>query len=397
LYISNEFQANTGVLVTRDYWPTEEWLYSTPGAQNMSLSILNQMMNHINEEEYNFHTIIIVRNGYIVLEENNFSSVKKYYPDGPHILYSVTKSITSSLIGIAIDKGYITNTSQRIIDFFPNRTILNLDPRKERMNLEHLLTMSAGMYWEGPDDLEHTWGEVVQSGNPVEAILNQPMQYEPGTVWYYNGGCSHLLSAILTEVTGNSTLDFAQEHLFSPLGITSVSWPIDPQGIYFGGQDIWLSPLDMARFGYLYLNNGTWDGTQIVSKDWVLNSTRSLFEGLYMYNYGYGYQWWTAPSLNAYFAWGNYEQKIVVLPEDDLVVIFTARLDDYRVEHELLENYIIPAVASGSDLTESTSDTTTTTSTTTNLNENTSRFSSLSLIIGISFLTILFYSRRKRD
>ena len=324
---------------SRDYWPTTEWLNSTPEAQGMDSALLSQMLDYINYKEFNLDSIIVVRNGYIVLEE---------YPDpgftekSPHNLYSVTKSITSALIGIAIDKGYINDVDQKVIDFFPNKTILNLDSRKQRMTLEHLLTMSSGFKWEGPDDMLHSWGKAVLSGNPVEAILNQPMDYEPGTTWYYNGGCSHLLSAILTATTGNTTLDFAREYLFGPLGIRSVTWPTDPQGIYYGGQDIWLKPRDMAKFGYLFLNNGFWDGEQIISEDWVVNSTKPSF-ALNDVD-AYGYQWWINQPLGAYYAYGFDEQRIYVIPDYDLVIIFTAKLQKADVEPELVSDFILPAV-----------------------------------------------------
>ncbi len=202
--------------------------------------------------------------------------------------------------------------------------------------------MTAGFEWEGPDDMYHSWGDAVWSGNPVEHVLNQSMQYEPGTNWYYNGGCSHLLSAILTRTTGNSTLNFAKKYLFEPVNVTKVYWPIDPQRIYYGGQDIRLIPPDMAKLGYLFLNNGTWNGEQVVSKEWVQNSTQTSFS--FNANEGYGYQWWTYKLLNAYFAWGNFEQRIIILPDPDLVVVFTAEIDDISIEPDLLFNYILPAV-----------------------------------------------------
>ncbi len=330
----------------RNYWPTEEWILSTPNAQGMNQSRLEEMVEFILDNNYALESVVIIRNGYIAFQESDFGRLKDL--NQKRILYSVTKSITSALIGIAIDKGYINSTTQKVIDFFPNKTIANLDSRKRNMTIEHLLTMSPGMEWEGPDDMTHTWGQAVLSGDPIQFILDQPMHYEPGTVWYYNGGCSHLLSAILTEATGNSTLSFAQEHLFNPLGITDVYWPIDPQGYYYGGQDIWLSPYNMAKIGYLFLNNGSWDGNEIVSKEWVLRSQETVFSGLYDFNYGYGYQWWTMDSLGGYFAWGNYEQKIVIFPTYDLVVVFTASLESYLIEQWLLEYYILPALVDGS-------------------------------------------------
>jgi CubicO group peptidase (beta-lactamase class C family) len=273
-------------------------------------------------------------------------------PGRPHLLYSTTKSVTSALIGIAIDRGTIESVDQRVVDFFIDRSIANLDPRKQSLTLEHLLTMSCGFEWEGPDDQLHTWGQALASRNPIQFMLDQPMASDPGSEWYYNGGCSHLLSAILTEASGRSALDFARQYLFDPLGITQVEWPRDWQGYYFGGQDIWLTPRDMAKFGYLFLREGEWDGRQIIPADWVAQSSETRFHlggGM-----GYGYQWWTLPELGAYYAAGAYEQRIYVLPDLDLVVVFTA---DNRVEGERpgeirdgppitpqwLADYVIPA------------------------------------------------------
>ena len=363
----------------RDYWPTVEWLSSTPESQNMNTTLLNSMISYIYDQEYAFDSIIIVRHGYVVLEEY---PNPRYTSDDLHILYSVTKSFTSALVGIAIDLGYIESVDQKLLDFFPNTTILNLDSRKEEITLRHLLTMSAGIEWEGPDDMSHTWGDAVLSRDPIEFILNQPMDYEPGTHWYYNGGCSHLLSAILTRVTGNSTLDFAKKYLFKPLNITDVYWPKDPQGIYYGGQDIRLTPPDMAKFGYLFLNNGTWDNEQIISQEWVFESTRTSFS--FNPNEGYGYQWWTYPSLNAYFAYGFDEQRIIVLPEQDLVVVFTSEIQDARIEPDLLLKYILPAVLDKDFSTVSVHET----------GVNPVLFTIINLI-GISLIYLLYTTQRR--
>ena len=128
----------------RDYWPTVEWLSSTPESQNMNTTLLNSMISYIYDQEYAFDSIIVVRHGYMVLEEY---PNPRYTSDDLHILYSVTKSFTSALIGIAIDLGYIESVDQKLLDFFPNTTILNLDSRKEEITLRHLLTMSAGFEW----------------------------------------------------------------------------------------------------------------------------------------------------------------------------------------------------------------------------------------------------------
>ncbi|MFX1506821.1 MAG: serine hydrolase domain-containing protein [Promethearchaeota archaeon] len=380
--------------ISRDYWPTEDWINSTPEAQCMNSTLLNQMVDYIYEQEFNLDSIIIVKNGYIVLEKY---PNPRYRQTSHHILYSVTKSVTSALIGIAIDKRFIEDVNQTVVDYFPNRTILNLDSHKQQVTIEHLLTMSAGFEWVGPDLMsqEYSWGQAVNSGNPIEFILNLPMEYDPGTTWYYNGGCSHLLSAILTATTGNSTLEFAREYLFDPLGINYVYWPQDPQGIYYGGQNIGLTPLDMAKFGYLFLNNGTWDGEQIISKVWVETSTQSRFV---LNHHGYGYQWWTFFPHEIYFAWGLYEQRIIVIPDYDLVIVFTASIEaGSDPEPELVFEYILPAVLDECVTTSQTSNDGISSSNsliTTNTTTNESSYSLMTIFL--TFISIILYKKRQK-
>jgi len=166
------------------------------------------------------------------------------------------------------------------------------------------------------------------------------MAYDPGEEWEYCNGASHLLSAIIAETTGYNTLDFAREYLFGPLGITDVKWDVhrDPQGIYCGAHGLELTPRDMAKFGYLYLNNGTWEGEQIVPAEWVARSTETSF--LFWENEGYGYQWWTFPQSEIYFAKGQHDQDIFVIPEIDMVVVFTASHQTGYPNHGLLHHFI---------------------------------------------------------
>jgi CubicO group peptidase (beta-lactamase class C family) len=326
-----------------------DWSYADPATHGIDATRLELMKEAIDGLPLPIDSVIVVRHGDIVFE--HFPDPLRKGPDRIHNLYSVTKSITSILIGIAIEKGFIEGVDQRVVDFFPDREIANLDERKERMTLEHLLTMTSGLEWEGPDDMFHSWGDAIMSGDPVQYVLDRPMAYEPGTEWYYNGGCSHLLSAILTETTGKSTYQFAREVLFGPLGITRVQWPRDPNGIYYGGQDIWLTPYGMAKIGQLMLDGGVWNGEQVVPADWVAELARSRAPSWWG---GYGYQWWTFPDIGVFFAAGAFEQRIYVVPELDMVVVFTSsnwppgisageRTEGPPVVEWLFGNFILPA------------------------------------------------------
>ncbi|MHA1964425.1 MAG: serine hydrolase domain-containing protein [Candidatus Thorarchaeota archaeon] len=336
----------------RDYWPTESWMNSTPEEQGMDSVRLQEMIDHIADEELDIHSVVVIRNGYVVLEE---------YPapwqgqgrteslHGTHYLYSVTKSFTSSLIGLAIDNGNIDNTSQTLLSFFPNRTIANVDERKEQITLRDLLTMRSGLPWdETSAPFNSPENDVYQinsnSSGGVQYVLDFQMEYEPDEVFHYNTGASHLLSGIVQETTNMSSLDFAAENLFTPLGIDTFYWLTDMQDVYYGGYDLQLRPLDMAKFGYLFLNNGSWDGVQVISADWVNESTTTVTT--LSAQRGYAYQWWTMPDLGVYFAAGLYGQYIFVSPEDDIVAVFTSGYGASDVDENpsMFRNYILDAV-----------------------------------------------------
>ena len=177
----------------------------------------------------------------------------------------------------------------------------------------------------------------------VQYILDRPMADQPGTVWNYNTGCSHLLSAILNQETPNGTLKYAETHIFNPLNITDYIWYTDSQGIPNGGTLLYLRPRDMAKFGFLYLNNGYWNNTQLIPANWVTKS-RTLYKGIEFdqgHGIGYGYQWWIYNWANAYTARGSYEQYIVVIPDLDLVVVSTGNADFRFIK--LLVDYILPS------------------------------------------------------
>ncbi|MFX1513948.1 MAG: serine hydrolase domain-containing protein [Promethearchaeota archaeon] len=322
----------------------EYWKYSLPENQGLDSTILNSMMDYIHEKNFPIDSVLVIKNGFLVLEEYPNSL---YTKDTLHFIYSCTKSVTSALIGIAIEEGFINNIDQKVVNFFSERDIGNLDSRKKNMTIEHLLTMSAGFdwdewtywYWDSRNDLY----QAIESNDMVQFILDRPMVYEPGAKWVYNSGASHLLSAIIHVTTGISTLDFAKKYLFEPLDINNINWGHDSQGVYYGGFDLYMRPRDMAKIGYLFLNNGTWNDQQIISTDWVTQSTKIAF---YPWgSTGYGYQWWLNPSAGYYFASGLFAQRIIIIPECNLVVVFTAEIrSGSDPELNLLKNYILPAI-----------------------------------------------------
>ena len=307
----------------REYWPTAGWKTSIPEAQGMVSAKLLIADEFIQNRLPDAFSLLVVKNGYLVFE--------KYYswgsPDKYAVVHSVTKSVTSALIGIALDKGYLNSVDQKLVDFFPEYVTDESDPRKKEISLRHLLTMSAGFRWNDRGPSMRNW---YLSPDWVKFAVQLPQENNPGDIFNYNSSTSHLLSVILSKSTETSTLDFAKKYLFEPLGIQSAYWHQDPQGYYIGGFGLGLSARDLAKFGFLYLNNGYWNGQSIVSESWVKESTgqqiQSLSHPIYG-KFGYGYQWWVkkVDDCNSFRAWGRRGQFIAVVPKLDLVIVVTSK------------------------------------------------------------------------
>jgi CubicO group peptidase (beta-lactamase class C family) len=317
------------------YWPTNGWRTSSPEDQGMDSALIEGMFEVIDEQNMAIDGVVVVRNGYIVAEQ--------YYPpyteNTRHVLYSCTKSFISALIGIAIADGYIEGIDQLALDFFPERTFANVDTRKKAMTLEDLLTMRSGLDW---DEGMPVYQEMMATRDWVGYVLDKPMETDPGSQFRYCSGCSHVMSAILQEVTEVNTLEYARSRLFDPLGIENFHWELDGSGIPNGGWGLEMTPRDMAKFGYLFLNEGTWDRQQIIPADWVKVSTQPGLE--VESGVDYAYQWWVYPDSYLYAAQGLYAQKIYVIPDLELVMVFTADARHIDPAFELLEEWIIPAV-----------------------------------------------------
>ena len=313
----------------------------------MDSEMLADMLETIEEQDHDVDSVVVVRNGYMVADATIFP----FEPGSRHIIYSCTKSVISALVGIAIDEGYIEGVDQLVLDFFPERTAANLDAEKEAMTLEDALTMSTGL--ECRDSYLYRWlglNQMRRSQDWVQFMLDLPMAEEPGTRFEYCNGASFLLSAIIQETTGMNALAFANEHLFGPLGIIDVEWSSSPQGITIGWSDLHLTPHDMAKISYLYLNEGLWDGEQVVSAKWVEASTREHIAAKTLQD-GYGYQWWIDDG-GVYMALGYAGQFIFAVPDKDMVVVFVSDLQeqDFYVPQRLLTDFIIPAAKSATPL-----------------------------------------------
>ena len=327
---------------TKDsYYPDDKWRMSTPEKQGVDSRQILAMFQNIQSSRLDFHSILVVRHGYLITE----AYWAPYHRNTIHNLKSASKSIMSALVGIAFGKHVLNNVHQKVSEFFPEYVT---QPLQRDISLYDLLTMKAGFNWmedsgPSPYDLEN-WNRI-------------PMRDKPGERFEYNTTLVHMMSAILTKASGESTKHFADSTLFTPLGIKSYRWKRGDDGYYWGGSDIFLTPRDMAKFGYLFLNKGKWNQQQIVSEEWVRESTSRKVkiptDVHYAAGLDYGYWWWIQDK--GYMAWGAGGQYIIVRPDLDLVVVITANgFDDINRYGEFfrsfLEENIYSAIGSNSPL-----------------------------------------------
>ncbi|MCG6957969.1 MAG: beta-lactamase family protein [Gemmatimonadetes bacterium] len=267
-------------------------------------------------------SLLVQRNGVLVAEEYFHGSAA----DSLDQVWSVTKSMMSILTGIALDEGYLTSLDQTLADFLPP-IVDSLPQDKGRITLRNLLTMTTGLEWHELDG-GGQYNEWVNSGDMIQYVVDLPWVATPGMVFHYHTGGAHLLSVILTEATGTSTIDFARQHLFGPLGIQNVDWWTDDRGYYTGGMGLFLRPRDMVKIGELFLRQGVWEGVRIVPEAWVQESTSTQVSTDHAVPFGpeYGYLWWVGHGQghDFYFANGYAGQFILVAPELHLVVVTTS-------------------------------------------------------------------------
>jgi CubicO group peptidase (beta-lactamase class C family) len=318
------------------------------------MEILRQNPGHL------VHGIVIAVDGALAFEEYFSGRTHPTYGEVPvqftrdrkHCLSSVTKSVTATLLGIAIDRGFISSLDAKVLDFFPEYADLNAG-RKSDITLEHLVTMSAGLEWdEWTYPIGDSRNDITRwfnfGGDLLRFVLERPMVADPGAEFTYNGGLTNVLGEVIRRASGLRLDQFSDTYLFAPLGITDYTWYFVRPDLVYASGDISLRPRDVAKLGQLYLQDGMWNGQRILSSEWVQSSSAPAFTmGEWMGHTGYSYGWWPKSSAygDAAFAasgWGD--QAVVVMPEFDMVAVFTG--GSYWTEalmssHEMMVGFVL--------------------------------------------------------
>lgn len=304
-------------------YPSDYWRTDTPEKVGLDASVLNQAPVYVDSIKAEIHSMLVIKDGKLVFErygwDNNPQRPHQVLPNEFHPMYSTTKSVTSALIGIAIQEGFIKSVKDPVLSFFKGYKPDEPSPMKSRMTIEDVLTMRSGLKWSDDQDGWGLWNDA----KPAFYVLDQSMVAEPGKLWNYSTGNSHILSSILYRATGKAPLKYGKEKIFTPLGITNLRWDFAQDGVNHGGTGLYLTPRDMAKFGYLYLNQGVWEGKQVIAKDWVERSlqhyTSTPWKG------DYGYHWWLRGN-DCFATSGAFGQEIYVFPKERIMVVFTANL-----------------------------------------------------------------------
>ena len=302
---------------------------------------LAEMIRSIRENDLNVHNVTILRGGRTVLNVDFYP----YSGEVPHDIASVTKSITSTLIGIAVDTGQIESLDASVLSFFPDVVIDHPNEWLEQLTVRHLLTMTSGFCSDFPGG-EEQLDAMRHSPDASSFMLNQPLMHRPGEHFAYCSGASQLLSALLTNATGVNARRYAETNLFGPLAFGDVIWPTDPQGNNTGWGDLFVRPVDLAKIGQLFVQGGVWDGHRLISKAWIDEATTmQVVDG----GEGYGFRWWIPNSLpGLYEGRGRGGQRLVVWPQEDLVVVMIGSgFDPGEVGA-----FIIEALAPGDSLSD---------------------------------------------
>ena len=308
---------------------------ATPESQGIRSSAILAFLQAVNQQAHDLHSFMLLRHGRRIAE----GWWAPYRAADPHMLFSLSKSFTSTAIGLAIAEGRLS-VSDPVMSFFPDDAPADVSPYLRAMQVRHLLTMTTGQAAEA-------FGVIrTAETNWVRAFLRTPVCHEPGSCFLYNSGATYMLSAILRHVTGTGLLEYLQPRLLGPLGISGATWETCPRGIEVGGWGLRITTADIARFGQLYLQKGLWKGRQLVPVEWVAQATKAQYAasqgGSPEWQQGYGYQFWRC-RYGTYRGDGAFGQYCLVLPDQDAVIAITAGLGDMQRPLDLIWQHLLPA------------------------------------------------------
>jgi len=305
---------------------------ATPESQGVSSAAIRAFIEEADAKVDTMHSVILVRHGKVVAE----AWWKPQTSDTPHVMHSLSKSFTSTAIGLAAAEGKLS-IDDPVLKFFPEEAPEKPSKNLQSMRIRDLLMMSTG----------HSTLPVFKPEEPwVKTFLHHPVEFKPGTHFVYNSPGSYMLSAIVQKATGQTTLDYLKPRLFEPLGIENPTWLVSPQGVSTGGWGLMLRTEDVAKFGQLYLQKGKWNDKQILTPQWVEMATaRQTSNGsdpTRDWDQGYGFQFWRCRH-GAYRGDGAFGQFCVVLPEQDAVIAITADTRDMQAELNIVWDKLLPA------------------------------------------------------
>jgi len=316
---------------------------STPEAQGMGAQDILALVQAADQTIHTMHSFMIVRHGQVVAE----GWWKPEAADKPHVMWSVSKSFTSTAVGMAIAEGKL-HLDDPVLKFFPDQAPAQPSENLKAMRVRDLLSMSCG------HENEIKFGLTGPATPTVQAFLAHEVPHKPGTFFKYNTPGTYMLSAIVTKVTGQTVFDYLKTRLFEPLGIDDAQWDASTEGYSLGGYGLHICTEDLAKFGQLYLQKGNWQGKQLLPSDWIAQATSQQIDNTPKdhpenrpdWRQGYGYQFWVCQH-HAFRADGKDCQFCVVVPEQDLVVAITAHTGQYQEILDLVWKHILPACHDG--------------------------------------------------
>jgi len=313
--------------------------HSTPEAQGIASSAILGFVEAVEEKvPESLHSLMVLRHGHVVAQ----GCWSPYAPEYPHMLFSLSKSFTSTAVGLAIADG-LFSVDDTVLSFFPEDAPKRVSRNLSAMRVRHLLSMSTGHAEDTTEYLFRRW-----DGNWVKAFLARSVKYKPGTHFLYNTGASYILSAIVQKLTGMTVLDYLEERIFAPLGIEGATWETCPRGVNTGGFGLSVKTEDIAKFGQLYLQKGLWNGQRLLPEAWIDEATASHTDNAPNENsdweQGYGYQFWRCRPQNVYRGDGAFGQYCVVMPDQDAVIAITSGVGNMQAVLDLIWERLLPAM-----------------------------------------------------